>query len=498
MIIGLYLEVTMFKKLKFNNELKTIKDNFERNNIHNLNELSSSASTDTTIRFTAKLAKSVVSISKKVVSLITGIISVSTKFSAFNLKLSHYGQDLEDSSKVLSLASDNLSTIICEASSAVDELSTSLNNNVNSLESLNSKTNLLKNNLLDNNLTLKEMLNVKDEVSSFSNLMDSNTSELSSIVENIRTILGGINSIAKNTNLLALNASIEAARAGESGKGFVVVAEEVKKLSETTTHQLKLMENFVAKIELAAKKNVDGVKDTITSIEKLSFCTDKMNSSFENSSSTINTMIDDINHIFNNMHQVNAVGEELNATIETISKDAEDLNLIAEDTKSKANSINLIGTELTTIEEDITSLSKLGGSISNEEFFKISNESFIKNIDLAISAHLNWTKNIEEMVETMTIKPIQVDSNKCGFGHFYHSVNPTNKEIYDLWKSVDFAHNSLHKTGEDILKSIKNKDITSALNYLNKVKDFSKEVVDKLSKIKIISTNLSKENISVF
>lgn len=488
----------MFKKLKFNNELKTIKASFEVNDVHNLNELSASKSTDSNIRFTAKLAKSVVSISSKVISLVTGVISVSTKFSAFNLKLGHYGEELDESSKMLALASDNLSTIICEASSAVDELSSSLNNNVNSLEGLNSKTSLLKNNLLDNSLTLEEMLTVKSEVSSYSNLMEANTSELSIIVGNIRTILNGISGIAKNTNLLALNASIEAARAGDSGKGFVVVAEEVKKLSENTAEQLKLMESFVAQIELSAQKNISGVKDTITSIEKLNTCTDKMSHSFENSSATINTMIHDINHIFNNLHQVNAVGEEINATIETISKDAEKLSSIAENTKTKSHLINLMSNELSIIEEDINTLSKLGGSISNEEYFKISNDSFIKNIDLAISAHLNWTKNIEEMVETMTISPIQVDSKKCGFGHFYHSVNPSNKEIQTLWKSIDLAHDALHNTGHDILESIKNKDKTIAYNQLNKVKEFSKEVVNKLSEIKRISISLTQNNISVF
>lgn len=106
----------------------------------------------------------------------------------------------------------------------------------------------------------------------------------------INVIIDSIRSIAKQTNLLALNASIEAARAGENGRGFGVVAEEVRKLAEESSKQVVLIESLIRSIQSSIGQTQISMESVLANIKVESDMMDKVEKSFTIMNDSITTV----------------------------------------------------------------------------------------------------------------------------------------------------------------------------------------------------------------
>ena len=152
-----------------------------------------------------------------------------------------------------------------------------------------------------------------------------NMEELGRQAENIGGVMGVISDIADQTNLLALNAAIEAARAGEAGRGFAVVADEVRKLAEKTMTATHEVGNSITAVQHSAQVNMHEVEEAVRSVGK---ATELANSS----GSALQEIVDLASATSNVVSSIAAAAEEQSAASEQITGAIEEINKVVGET----------------------------------------------------------------------------------------------------------------------------------------------------------------------
>ena len=298
-----------------------------------LRQLKKVADGDLTIHLTSKskdefqlLAEGVNSMADNMKSLITTVTEASN---ALNLAA---GQ-VSASSETFVMTAEDIQGAISEIESGVTLLDENSDDCLTQMDALSGKIGDVTNGTKEIiSLTQSTSTSINDGISSMSVLTDSarKTSEITDNViraiealsdksRSIGQIIESINSIARETNLLSLNASIEAARAGESGRGFAVVAEQIRQLADQSAQSAGQIQVIIDDITKTTYSVVDIAKEAASTVEFQEKAVSQTTESFHTMDEQVHTLLDSISEISESMHNMEYARNTTLSAIESIS-----------------------------------------------------------------------------------------------------------------------------------------------------------------------------------
>lgn len=435
---------------------------------------------------------------KRLAAAAKNVLDIVTSVSSFDAELNHLASQLmEFSEEMVTLSNSNLS-IVEETTTSIRHVNETIEETSSVLDGLSNKSNQLAIQNRDSQMLLQEVISLKDEVIKDTQEMDAKINQLANLATEVGRIVESVQGIANQTNLLALNAAIEAARAGVHGKGFSVVAEEVRSLADDTKTNLEGMKSFVFNIQTAAKEGTESVERTLQSSAEMSNRMDVVSTKIDKNISILEDVVENISNINRHIQVVKLSSDEINSAMETSSENAE---LLAEMTHNiqgdavatvnYAKNISTIDTNLSQVTTNMYfGLQKGENALTNSEFKEV--------VKKAIDAHKKWLANLKKVITEEQILPLQTDSRKCAFGHFYHSITISNVRVADKWSSIEDVHRNLHSLGGKVMAEVKAHNISRANALYEEVEKYSQQIISTLENIYRIIDEMTKENEDVF
>ncbi|WP_302580026.1 methyl-accepting chemotaxis protein, partial [uncultured Desulfovibrio sp.] len=251
-------------------------------------------------------------------------------------------------------ACEQLASVLVKTDTATTETAGRMNDTLTAMEQMNMAVLDISRNAGDaasNSDNMRDTAtighNIVEQVVSSISQVQKNSMELRADMDklrgetqNISQIMTVISDIADQTNLLALNAAIEAARAGEAGRGFAVVADEVRKLAEKTMSATTEVAAAIENIQQSSRRNMEQVDRAVTSIEEATGLAHTSGDRLRDIVEITTLSTDMVRAIATAAEQQSASTAQINETVEAVNNTFKDVAMTIADANSAAKQLN--------------------------------------------------------------------------------------------------------------------------------------------------------------
>ena len=272
---------------------------------------------------------------------------------------------LYDSAVETTQASENITSTIIDFTGKMDDSVDTMEKVFGEFDTLNSEAHIISDYVSDCKVSVEKLKENSDSgmdilgaavnmiLQTEKNVVDTSefVTEFSNQIKEIITLLQAITGISEKTNLLALNAAIEAARAGEAGRGFNVVAEEIRKLAENSRQTVEDIQNITQKI-------VEGSNNATEAMNKTKEVSTKSTNSVKQVQDNFMLINELSNNIENKIDTVNEYNKGIQNKIEHISNEVSGASKTLKSLNSEINQITASTEEQIATMEELQAVSQ--------------------------------------------------------------------------------------------------------------------------------------------
>ncbi len=379
------------------------------------------------------------------------VLFASNKLADTSDKMSHTSKQVSEQTESVAVAAEQASSniasvsdtvaVLAQRANSIAENTTEMADNVNSVasavEEMSQSIQVMARHCADAQVAAQRNLKTSDQTSAY-------VKELSQASENIGQVVSLINEITAQTKLLALNATIEAARAGEAGRGFSIVASEVKELAGQTANATETISGRIREIQGITKNVVRMIQDIAQQNQELNQINTSIAAAVEEQSVTTADIARTIAGTAQGSQLVSRDVKEMTDSLQQeISTNIREASVGVSEVSASIQQVNAgVRKNATAIVGNVAFSRELAQLASElrEGFNKFNLGSHKFNISMIKAAHITWRLHLEAMLhqgKNLSLAEIP-DHTQCDLGKWL--ATPEAQELKKIPEYPEMVH----------------------------------------------------------